>query len=1033
LSAERKVVTVLVCALAAPTTPAASPEPEAIHRLRQAWLARAVETVQQYGGTIQRLLDDGFLALFGAPVAHEDHALRAVLTATRLPQQLRTAAAVTALLEGQDLALRIGLHTGQVMVGSVGDQLLLTVTALGDTLLLAVQLQHLATPGTILLSDATLRRVQDAVQVTVWHPPTGAATPAVPVTYALLAVRPPPALLEARMRRVQSRFVGRQHEFAMVETLWTQVECGHGQVVGVGGHPGIGKSRLLYEVHQRLGHTRATALHGRCVSYGSTTPYLPLLDLFRHTCQITAADSPTAMTAKVHQYLQALGMRPETGAPYVLPLLGVTPDPDPLTIYSPQVVRARTVEAFVQMYLHHSRQRPLLLAIEDLHWIDASSEACLAALVDRLAGVPILLLVTARPGYRPPWMDKSYATQMVLQPLSPPESLTVLQAALGPTALPQALVHTLVRKAEGNPFFLEEFARTVVEHGGQATELAMPETVQALLAARLDRLSPEAKHLVQTAAVIGYAVPLPVLRKMTAMPEETLQRHLAHLQAAEFLDETGVGPEITYTFRHALTQEVAYQSLLTSTRQQVHQRIAQVFVEHFADLAETQPEVVAQHYTAAGLSEQAVGYWQRAAQRASDRSAHLEAISHCTTGIELLQTLPETPERTQHALTLYIALGAALLVTKGQAAPVVEQAYTQARALCQQVGETPELGPVLFGLWRFYNVQPQLHTARDLGDTLLRLAQRTHDPGLAVIAHYALGATWFFLGAFPVACQHMEDGIARYTPDQRRAPVFRIGHDPGVGCRAVAALTLWVLGYPVQALARLHEALALAHELSHPYSLVMVQCWAAYVSQLRRDVSAVYAHAEAAVALSTEQGFVQWAATGTILRGWALARQGQGEAGIAQVRQGIAAYRATGAMLNIPYFCTVLADVAAHLGHTEDGLQTLAEAHTLVEQHESRCWEAEVYRLQGVLLLRQPGTPQAEAEAWLQRALDVARRQEAKSLELRAAISLARLWQEQGKRAEARELLAPIYDWFTEGFDTADLQEAKTVLDTRGQ
>jgi predicted ATPase len=319
--------------------------------------------------------------------------------------------------------------------------------------------------------------------------------------------------------------------------------------------------------------------------------------------------------------------------------------------------------------------------------------------------------------------------------------------------------------------------------------------------------------------------------------------------------------------------------------------------------------------------------------------------------------------------------------------------------------------------------------ARELGETLLRLAQHTHDPTLAVIAHYALGNTSFYLGALPAARLHLEEGGARYTPDQRRAPVFRIGPDLGVACRAHAAWTLWLLGYPQQALARLHEALALAHELSHPYSLAYAQCWAAIVSQLRRDVSAVHEHAEDAVMLSTEQGFPQWAALGTSVHGWALAVQGQSEEGLAQVRQGTAAWQATGAAVIVPYFCTVPADVAAHLGHLEDSLQALAEAHILVEQHEERYWEAEIHRLRGVLLLRQSETPQAEAEACFQRALDVAHRQEAKSLELRAAMSLSRLWQQQGKQTEARALLAPIYGWFTEGFDTADLQDARALLE----
>src|SRR6266567_3494248 len=359
--------------------------------------------------------------------------------------------------------------------------------------------------------------------------------------------------------------------------------------------------------------------------------------------------------------------------------------------------------------------------------------------------------------------------------------------------------------------------------------------------------------------------------------------------------------------------------------------------------------------------------------------------------------------------------------------------YTQARVLCQQVGETPQLVPVLFGLFRYYMARPQFHTARELGETLLGLAQPADNPALAVIAHYALGTTSMWLGALPTARSHLEEGSARYTPDQRRAPVFRMGQDPGVACRAIAAQTLWLLGYPAQALAHIHDALALAHALAHPYSRAYARCLAALGSQFRRAVLAVHEHAEAAVALATEQGFPLLAALGTILRGWALAMQGQGEEGMTQVYQGLAAWRATGAALNVPYYCTLLADVCDHLGRTEDGLHALAEAHSMVEQHEERWWEAEVSRLRGVLLLRQTGTSQAEAEACFQQALDVARRQQAKSWELRAAMSLSRLWQRQGKRQEAHDVLAPVYHWFTEGFDTADLQDAKALLDALGE
>jgi predicted ATPase len=531
---------------------------------------------------------------------------------------------------------------------------------------------------------------------------------------------------------------------------------------------------------------------------------------------------------------------------------------------------------------------------------------------------------------------------------------------------------------------------------------------------------------------MGREFPVALLQAVTPLDEDLLHQDLHQLVEAELLYQRGVGATAVYQFKHALIQEAAYASLLRRTRQHYHQQIAQVLEKQFPDTVTTQPERLAQHYTEAGYPEQAIPYWQRAGQHASDRSANVEAISHFTTGIELLKTLPETPERIQQALTLYVALGTELQMAKGNTAPEVVHAYTQARALSQRVGEIPELIPVLFGLWRFSTTRPQLHTARELGGTLLRLAHRAHTPAFSVLAHYALGATWFLLGALPAAHQHLEEVIARYTPDQHRAPMLRMGQDVGAACRAYAASTLWLLGYPAQALARLLEALALVHELAHPFSLVWVRGWAAFVSQCRRDVPAVHEHAETGVALSTEQGFAQWAAWGMSLRGWALAMQGQGEEGLAQVHQGIDSFRAIGAAVFVPYFCTLLAEVYAHLGYLEDGLQTLTEAHTLVEQHEERWWEAEVHRLRGVLLLQQRLPQQKEAEAYFHKALTVARRQQAKSLELRAAMSQAQLWQQQGKRAEARELLAPIYGWFTEGFETADLQEAKTLLEALG-
>jgi predicted ATPase len=616
----------------------------------------------------------------------------------------------------------------------------------------------------------------------------------------------------------------------------------------------------------------------------------------------------------------------------------------------------------------------------------------------------------------------------------------LVAAVTGGKALPPDVLEQIVAKTDGVPLFVEELTKTILESrllldqgdhyalAGPLPPLAVPATLQDALLARLARLA-EVKEVAQLGAVLGREFAYELLAAVAPLHEEVLQDALGQLVHAGLLFRRGTPPEANYRFKHALVQDAAYASLLKSMRQQLHTRTATVLKERFPALADAEPEVLAHHYTEAGRNEEAIPYWHWAGQQASNRSANLEAISHFTTGIKLLKTLPETPEHTQQALTLWIALGAALQTAKGVAAPEVEYAYTQAHALCQQVGEPPELVPVLFGLWRFCFARPQLHTAQELGETLLHLGQRAHDPALVAIAHYALGSTGFGLGALSAAHPHLAECIARCTPDQHHAPVFRMGHHPGVACRELAAMTLWCQGYPDQALTRSHEALALAHTLLHPYSLARAWCWAAFMSQVRRDLPAAYEQAQAAVALSTEQGFPMWVAFGTSLRGWALAMQGQGEEGLAQVRQGIASYRATGAALGVPYHCTVLAEVCDHLGHTEDGLQALAEAHSLVEQQEERWWEAEVTRLRGILLLRQPVPLQQEAEAWLRRALDIARRQEAKSLELRAATSLSRLWQQQGKCQEALDLLAPVYGWFTEGFDTADLQEAKTLLE----
>jgi predicted ATPase len=438
---------------------------------------------------------------------------------------------------------------------------------------------------------------------------------------------------------------------------------------------------------------------------------------------------------------------------------------------------------------------------------------------------------------------------------------------------------------------------------------------------------------------------------------------------------------------------------------------------------------VAHHYTEAGINEQAVGYWHQAGKRATQRSANLEAINHFTKGIEVLMTLPDTVERARQELELQITLGPVLMAVKGFASSDTERAYARARELCQQVGETPQLFPVLCGLFRFHTLRAELQTTRELAEQLFSIAQRAQDPELLLEAHRVLGSNMLWLGELATARAHSEQGVALYDPRQHRSHAFRYGHDPGVGCQSFAAISKWMLGYPDQALQSTREALTLAQELTHPFTLAFALAWAATVHQFRRELQAVQERTETLMALSTEQAFPFWLAFGTILRGWTLTAQGAGAEGIAQVHQGLVAYRATGAELHRPYFLGLLAEAYGKVGQIEEELTVLNEALDTVNKTEERNWEAELHRRKGELLLMQQGQKVVEAEECFLKALDTARRQQAKSLELRAAMSLSRLWQQQGKQEETRQMLSDIYGWFTEGFDTVDLQEAKALLE----
>jgi predicted ATPase len=583
------------------------------------------------------------------------------------------------------------------------------------------------------------------------------------------------------------------------------------------------------------------------------------------------------------------------------------------------------------------------------------------------------------------------------------------------------------------------------------TDLHIPTTVQGILAARIDRLTPDEKALLQQLAVIGRQFPLSLIRQVLTQPEADLYRLLASLQYKEFLYEQPAFPESEYIFKHALTQEVAYGTVLQEQRKLLHERTGQALEalytttlhEHYSDLAH--------HYQRSANTEKAITYLQLAGQQAAQRSANTETINYLTAALDLLLARPETPERAVQELPLQIALGNALMATKGYAAPEVGEAYTRARELCRQVGDTPQLFRVLVGLLSFYLVRAELQTAHELAEQFFNLAQSGRDPYDLLLAHYMLGDCLFHLGELASARTHFEQTIALYNLQPHHSPTF--GIDPGVAGRSYAAHTLWLLGYPEQALQKSREALALAQEFSHPFSLAFSLDYAVLLHRFRRERRAVREQASAAIALCTEQSFAYYLAWGEFMQGWALTEQGEGEPRVAQMRQSLAAMRSTGAELRRPYYLALVAEACGKVGQAEEGLVMVTEALATVEKTAERWCEAEVWRIKGELLLAQEGLrlqaegsrekteeglrlqakglreKTKEAEECFLQAIEIAQKQQAKSLELRAVMSLARLWQSQGKSHDARELLAPIYGWFAEGFDTKDLQEVQALLE----
>jgi class 3 adenylate cyclase/predicted ATPase len=1031
---EVRQITVMFCDLIGSTELSEKLDPEDLRILIDAYRKVCGAAISRYDGQVASYAGDGVMAFFGWPRAHEDDAIRAVHAALAILSD------VTNIPGAVTLSSRVGVCSGRVVAsqtsGPGG-----WMEAVGETPNIAARLQTLATPNTLLVSDSTQRLASAAFdfQDLGFQELKGVTKPL--RVYRVLSAKHSTTRFEAAHASSLTPLVGRSTELTLLLDRWQKSKEGDGQVVLLSGIPGVGKSRLIHELKSNIRNEPYFLLNYQCSPYHSQSAFFPVIEQIELAAQLNAGDSNADKFSKLKGYVSGLMDDPAESAWLIARLLSISiEDQSGLSTLTPQQIKNRTLDKLLEMILSFSAQRPTLCIFEDVHWIDPSTLELLELAITRIDRASLMLLVSYRPEFRHTWSTRANVTLHSLTRLSRTEVTRMIKELLREDSLSQQVSDQIIEKADGVPLFIEELTTSIISTPRQNRQEKkdldqtaalgapkVPETLQDALMERVDRVA-QGRRLAQIAAVIGREFSYDLLTAASRTDENDLRSALSQLEDADIIYRTGVSPSVRFAFKHVLLRDAVYNSLLRGKRQEIHADIANVLENHFRDLVENRPEILAYHYSEAGRNELAVRCWRESGRRALANSANVEAIGHFRNALQLLRALPDTPQRNKEEIEIHLALGIPLIAVQGYAAAETREVFSRARTLCLRLDSLPEYFQALFGLWGHSWMGGKNHEALAMANEFLAKSRDTSDSILLMVAHRMMGSTLLTIGEFERSRRHFEESIALSKSERRQSVYTLYMVEPQVASLLLLSWDLWFLGYPDQSLARVSEALTLAQELAQPYSIAFAHYMTSVVHLFRGDPVRALESAERSLEMSREQRFSLYVLLSTVSRGRALGELGRLQEAVAEIQNGIAEGRRTGVGFMLPMMYSWLADVHAQSGDNETAVSIVEQTLRDISDETGRSWEAELHRQRAEMLLALNPSTIAEAESHLKYAIELARSQDSKSLELRAAMSLAKLLRQQERIDQARELLEPIYHWFVEGSATSDLRRARDFL-----